>query len=102
MILLALALVGCSTRNPHDATLTPDQASALARRLANERSQALFACQPFQNGPTAHFVRGCWVWRDRRGRGLADMEATVKFARNGAKPCVTVELLDTGLDGALR
>ena len=92
---LALTLVGCSSTILHPATLTPDQASNLAQQLANEKAQTLYNCQPFRNGPPAQFAQGCWVWRDRRGQGNGDVEATVKFAADGAKPDVNVILLDS-------
>jgi uncharacterized lipoprotein YmbA len=93
LILLALALVGCSAAKPHTSIMTAEQANNFARKLANEKAQALYGCQPFRDGPMVQFVRGYWVWHDRRGQGNADVEATVKFAGDGTEPNVKVALL---------
>ena len=94
VLILALALGGCST-TPHSTTLNAERAARLAQRLANEKAQTLYNCQPFRNGPPAHFVEGRWVWHDLRAHGTADIEATVDFASDGAKPSVNVALLDS-------
>src|SRR5437588_8498647 len=47
LILLAVALLGCSSTPPRVIPLTAEQAGALAQKLANERAQTLFNCQPF-------------------------------------------------------
>lgn len=70
------------------------QAGALAQRLANEKAQTLFNCQPFRNRSPAKFVQGHWVWHDLRGQGAGDIEATVEFALDGANPDVRVVQLD--------
>ena len=75
--------------------MTPDEARSLAERLANEKAQALYNCQPFRNGPPARFVRDHWTWRCLQGRGQSDMEATVEFAADGAEPRVTVLWLES-------
>ena len=93
-ILFALALVGCTAGGSHNATLTADQAENLARKLANERSQALFRSQPFREGTPAQFVEGHWLWHDQRGQGNGDVEATVEFAADGTEPSVDVTFLD--------
>ena len=77
------------------SALTAVQAQALAIRLANERAQALYNCQPFRDGPPAQLVQGDWVWHDSRAQGLGDIEVTVKFAANGTHPEVNVRLLDS-------
>ncbi len=98
LLVLLLALVGCTPgRPPPPASLTPAQASDLARRLANDKAQALYNCRPFSDGPSAQFVQGYWVWHYRRGYSQADLEATVKFAKDGANPTVSVVLLDSRL-----
>ena len=89
LIPLTLALLGCSSTTPRTATLTADQAGILAQRFANEKAQALFNCQPFRTGPPAHFVQGHWAWHDLRGQGTGDIEASVEFAVDGAKPDVS-------------
>ena len=88
-------LVGCNASPPRTATLTPDQARALAQNLANEKAQTLFKCQPFHNGPPAQFVQGHWTWHQLQAQGTGDMEANVEFEADGAKPGVTVLRLES-------
>src|ERR1035441_7157272 len=98
LIPLALALLGCSStpqRTSGTSTLTAEQAGSLAQQLANEKAKTLFNCQPFRNGPPAQLVQGHWVWHDLRGQGSGDLEATVKFALDGANPDVSVTRLDS-------
>jgi len=95
LILFALALLGCSSTTPRATSLTADQAGALAQKLANEKAQTLFNCQPFRNGLPAQVVQGYWVWHDLRGQGSGDFEATVKFASDGANPDISVTRLDS-------
>jgi beta-lactamase regulating signal transducer with metallopeptidase domain len=75
--------------------LTGAQAEALAEKLANDKAQALYHCQPFRSGTPAHWVQGSWVWHDLRAQGTLDLEATVKFAADGTHPDVRVNLLDS-------
>lgn len=75
------------------ATLTTEQASTIARNLANAEAQRLYGCQPFSDSPPARFADGYWVWHDRRGHGRADVEGTVELAPNGTTRRITVELL---------
>ena len=93
LILLALALLGCRSTTPRATPLTADQAGALAQKLANEKAQTLFNCQPFRNGPPAQFVQGHWAWHAFRAQGAGDIDATVEFAADGAKPSVSVTQL---------
>jgi len=95
LVALAVALVGCSGGKPHRAALTPQQASDLALRLANEKAQAVYKIQPFRAGPSAQFVQERWLWNERRGLGFADVEAIVNFAPDGSNPIVSVLLLDS-------
>ena len=81
--------------------LTDAQAEALAERLANEKAQVLYNCQPFREGTPAQFIQGYWLWRDLRAQGSFDVEATVKFAADGASPEVKVLLLDSRANLAL-
>jgi len=94
ILVLALALAGC-TKPPHSATLSAEQAGTLAQRLANEKAQTLYNCQPFRDGPPAEWVAGYWVWSDLRAHGGGDIEATVEFAADGAGPKVNVVLIDS-------
>lgn len=84
------------------AALTLEQATALARRLANERAQARYQCQPFRGGPSARHEGECWTWSDRKGYGQGDIETKVFFDINGSAPKVEVYLLDSqGGDGRI-
>ena len=75
--------------------LTGAQAEALAEKLANEKAQALYNCQPFRNRTPAQLVQGSWVWHDLRAQGIGDVEATVKFKADGTNPDVQVIRLDS-------
>ena len=88
-------LAGCSTTGPHTSPLIAEQAGALAQRLANEKAQALYNCQPFRNGPPAQFVQGHWTWHDLKAQGQGDAEATVEFKADGTEPKVKVIWLDS-------
>ena len=92
---LVLLLVGCGTSTPHAASLTANRAATVARQLANEKAQALYACQPFKGSQPARFVEGRWVWQDRRAYGPADLEAIVELAADGSPRRVDVTLLDS-------
>jgi hypothetical protein len=94
ILLLMLAVAGCNPGKSHTMDLTLAQATDLARRLANEKAQELYKCQPFSDGPSTELVDSRWVWRDRRGQGQVDFEAMVEFAKDGANPTVRVVLLD--------
>ncbi len=92
---MAVALFGCSSGKAHKTPLTPQQASSLALRLANEKAQSVYQIQPFRAGPVAQFVQERWVWNERRGLGFTDVEAIVNFAPDGSDPVVSVVLLDS-------
>ena len=74
--------------------MSVEQATALARKLANEQAQDHYHCQPFRDGPSAEFVQRQWVWRDLKAQGQLDVEGSVSFAADGANPSVRVILLD--------
>jgi beta-lactamase regulating signal transducer with metallopeptidase domain len=82
-------------RGGQASILTRDEARVLAERLANEKAQALYNCQPFRNGPQAQFVRDHWTWHRLQAQGEGDIEATVEFAADGAEPKVTVVRLES-------
>jgi hypothetical protein len=48
---------------------------------------------PFSGVPPARRDETGWVWSVSRGRGRADMEATVRFAADGSAHSVDVRLL---------
>jgi hypothetical protein len=87
---LALALAGCAIQNPRARALNAEEAERLAQQLANDKSRELYQCEPFQEARPAQMEQGRWVWRDRRGWGSGDIEATVKFAADGSAPEVKV------------
>ncbi len=78
--------------------LTKDQATILARDLANKKAKELFQAEPFSNKSPARLIDGQWQWRERVGHGPADLEATVQFLPDGAEPKVQVLLLHSGAD----
>jgi hypothetical protein len=94
LILLTLALVGCSAVRHQSATLTNEKASELARGLADAKAQALYDCQPFTDG-AARFDNRLRVCHDQSGRGLFDYEATVELAADGTARRVDVDLLSS-------
>ena len=75
--------------------MTAEQATRLARDLANERAKVLHGCEPFTDTAGARWVEGRWIWHDRRGYGRVDFEATVDFAADGSARRVEVILLDS-------
>lgn len=57
---------------------TPEEVGGVAWKLANEKAQTLFNCQPFPDRP-AQFVQGHWTWHCEQAQGQGDFEATVEF-----------------------
>jgi uncharacterized protein YcfL len=93
VIFFALLLVGCTSTH-QSASLTADQATIVAMRLANEKASTIYHCQPFRNGQPAHLVAGHWIWIDQQGYGQADIQARVELAANGSTHNVDLQLLD--------
>jgi hypothetical protein len=93
-LLVMVMVCGCSSTRRTNM-LTADQAGAFAASLANEKAQTLYHCQPFSNDAPAQFVHGNWTWHQLKGQGQGDIEATVEFEPNGAKPKVKVARLDS-------
>jgi hypothetical protein len=89
-------LVGCESSR-QGASLTPEQAQALAIQLANQKADTLYHCQPFHDGQPARFMQGHWVWSDTRGYGHGDIQAIVELAANGSTNNVDVEFFDNGV-----
>jgi hypothetical protein len=92
IIIFAFFLVGCASTH-QSATLTAEQAKTVAIQLANDRALTLYQCQPFQDGQSAQFVAGHWVWTERRGYGRGDIQAKVELAANGSTNSVDLQLL---------
>ena len=89
----AFLLVGCESSR-QSASLTSEQAKDVAIRLANQKADTLYHCQPFQDGRPARFTQGHWVWSDARGYGHGDIQATVELAANGSTNNVDIEFFD--------
>ena len=95
LIPLLVLMPGCGAPGTRQgAPLSAEQASLLARKAANTEAQALYQCQPFDDGPLARVERGRWVWQDKRAYGQCDLEARVSFASDGSGRTVQVLLLD--------
>lgn len=75
------------------APLTPEQAKIMATQLANEKAGAIYHSQPFQDGKPPSFIQGHWIWRDTRGYGRGDIQATVELAADGSTNHVDLQLL---------
>ena len=95
-ILFALLLVGCAS-TPPKTSLTVEQATAIAQRMANEKAFELYQCRPFLGNQPAQFVAGEWIWTKHQGFGLGDIYATVELAADGSSRKVDVQLLDSRL-----
>ncbi len=93
LFLLAMVLVGCASKPVQTRALTPAEAGELAQKLANQKAQGLYNCQPFRQMVPAQWVQGHWVWRDREGYGNGDVEASVRLASDGTSPEVNVDVL---------
>jgi hypothetical protein len=89
IILFALLLVGCISTH-QTASLTADQAKAVAIRLANEKAATTYHSQPFHDGQPPSFAAGHWTWRQL---GTGDIEATVELAADGSTNSVTLNQL---------
>ena len=94
IVFFAILLVGC-TRSHQTPSLTADQATAVAIRLANEKTSTLYQHQPFVAGKSAQFVAGHWLWVARQGFGRGDIQATVEVAMDGSTNRVVLQLLDS-------
>jgi uncharacterized protein YcfL len=95
-IILALALVGCSS-TPQTTTpstgLTSLQATTLAMQLANEKAAAAYNSRPFTKQEPILFLQGRWLWIGREGYGQGDIQARVELAADGSTNSVALQLL---------
>jgi hypothetical protein len=94
LIAFAFLLAGC-TRSRQSTSLSAEQATTQAMRLANDKAFTLYQSRPFQSGRPAQFVAGHWIWSDLRGFGHGDMQASVSLAMDGAPQKVDVNYLDS-------
>ncbi len=91
VIALGAVLVGCASSPPR-ASLSAEQATALAIQLANAKAQAAYNRQPFSDGQTATFDSGHWVWRQL---APGDLEAKVELAADSSTNAVSLLILST-------
>src|ERR1035437_613240 len=94
IIALALVLVGSESAR-QSTSLTTDQATTTAIRLANDKASTLYQRQPFVAGQPAQFVAGHWLWVARQGFGHSDIQATVELAADGSTNSVSLQLFDS-------
>jgi hypothetical protein len=94
IVVLAFLLIGCESSR-QSASLTTEQATTIAMRLANDKASALYQHQPFVAGRPAQFVAGRWLWVARQGFGRGDIQATVELAADGSTNNVGLQLFDS-------
>ena len=94
ILVLAFILVGCESSR-QSASLTTEQATTTAIRLANDKASTLDQHQPFAAGQPAQFVAGHWLWIARQGFGRSDIQATVELAADGSTNSVSLQLFDS-------
>lgn len=90
--LFALFLMGCATSR-QSASLNPEQATAMALKLANDKALVIYHCQPFHDGEHVCFIRDRWEWSAQAGMGTGDLEATVVLAADGSTNQVSFQTL---------
>jgi hypothetical protein len=87
-------LVACSCSR-QSTSLTEDQATTLATRLANDKAKLLYQVQPFPVGRKAypaHFEAGRWVWTgDLTIDGRVTWHGAVELAPDGSTNNVDVK-----------
>ena len=93
VVVLAFILVGCESSR-QSASLTTEQATTIAVRLANDKASTLYQRQPFADGQPAQIVSGHWLWVARQGFGHGDIQARVELARDGSTNHVDLQLFE--------
>lgn len=91
VVVLAFILIGCERQS---ASLTAEQATTTAMRLANDKASTLYQHRPFVAVQPAQFVAGHWLWVARQGFGRGDIQATVELAADGSTNSVDLQLFD--------
>ena len=94
IVILAFVLVGCES-SQRSASLTTEQATTIAMRLANDKASTLYQHQPFVAGQPAQFVAGHWLWVARQGFGHGDIQARVELAMDGSTNHVDLQIFDS-------
>ena len=92
---LILEVVGDGEGSRQSVSLTAEHAHIIALRLANEKADALFHCQPFHGGQPPIFSGGRWVWTNSCGVGLGDIQASVELAADGSTNHADIQLFDS-------
>jgi hypothetical protein len=94
VIVLMLLLTGCESSR-QGASLTTEQVTTMAVRLANDKTSTLYQRQPFVAGQPAQFVAGHWVWNAHQGYGNGDIQARVELAADGSTNRVDIKLFNS-------
>jgi hypothetical protein len=94
IVVLAFILVGCESSR-QSASLTTEQATTIAMRLANDKASTLYHSQPFAVGQSAQFEAGHWLWVAQQGFGRGDIQARVELAADGSTNSVDIQLFDS-------
>lgn len=94
IIIAALLIVGCESSR-QSTSLTSEQATTIAIRLANDKASTLYQRQPFVAGQPAQLVAGHWLWVARQGFGHGDIQARVELAMDGSTNHVDLQLFDS-------
>jgi hypothetical protein len=94
VVVLVFILIGCKSSR-QSASLTTEQATTTAMRLANDKASTLYQHQPFVAGQPAQFVAGHWLWVAQQGFGRGDIQATVELAADGSTNSVDLQLFES-------
>ena len=101
MVTCLIAQVGCVPSGSHSAvqqseavpqrTLSPDDAAALAAKLANQECERQFQRQPFKAGQHAAILQdGFYHWGKLDVGAVGGLSAVVWFRQDGRDPHVEV------------
>ena len=97
VFVLASVLVSCASP-PRRAALTEEQATALAEKLANDKTSQIYRWSPApENDPKANLVDGRWTWKTVRRNFHGDYSVTVGLALDGSTNSVDVKFMPSGL-----
>jgi hypothetical protein len=89
------AAAGWLHQHKTGASLTVEQATRIARQLANDKAAALYHWQPFLGSQPARLVANQWVWTEHQGFGYGDIQADVELAPDGTAKKVEIQILDS-------
>jgi hypothetical protein len=94
VVILAFTLVGCESSR-QSTSLTTEQATTIAMRLANDKASTLYQHRPFVAGQPAQIVAGHWLWVAQQRYGHGDIQARVELAMDGSTNNVDLQLFDS-------